>query len=94
MRQCAKAGLLPLVVKEVVRTLVKGRPLKEAYPPISEKIVPILKTKYMPLVSHLSEKYDSLTFEHRSNNTIWFCWLQGTDNMPEIVKVCLASQII
>lgn len=29
--------------------------------------------------------------ESHKSKIIWFCWLQGEDNMPELTKVCLKS---
>ena len=80
------------MVKEVARVLIKGGPLKEAYPGVTRKIVPMLREQYRPLVRLLDEKYEDEGLEHEKNDVVWFCWLQGMEHAPELVKVCLASQ--
>jgi hypothetical protein len=42
-------------------------------------------------VNRLAEKYDG-NLEHKKNEVVWFCWLQGLERAPKLVKVCLASQ--
>lgn len=91
LRAYARAGVLPTLLNEVARTIIQRRPLKEAYPAVTRKIVPMLQTRYRPLVSQLAEKYDA-DLEHEKSDVVWFCWMQGLDNAPELVKVCLASQ--
>ncbi len=43
------------------------------------------------MVNQLTEKSDT-NLEHEKNDVVWFCWLQGMERAPELVKVCLASQ--
>ena len=45
--------------------------------------------KYVRAIEDL-ENSDKCT-ERAHYNTIWQCWLQGEDNMPELVKVCTES---
>lgn len=46
----------------------------------------MLKKKYLrDAVSNASWENKKKSF---NSDTIWFCWLQGLDNAPEIVKVC------
>ena len=55
----------------------------------------------LKLKQKLEKKYkkDLLSFEkiyneetlHTSSNKIWFCWFQGIDKAPEIVKTCYES---
>lgn len=91
LRAYVKAGVLPTLFYEVARTIIQRRPLKEAYPAVTRKIIPLLQTQYRPLVNQLAKKYD-MNLEHEKNDVVWFCWLQGLKRAPELVKVCLASQ--
>lgn len=36
-------------------------------------------------------KFPKKKLTANDNNTIWTCWLQGEDSMPEILKTCLQS---
>ena len=92
LRAYAKAGVLPVVAKEVARVIIQRRPLKEAYPAVGRKIVPMLQERYRPLVKELAEKYQDERLVHEKSDVVWFCWMQGMEQAPELVKVCLASQ--
>lgn len=91
LRAYTKVGVLPTMLKEVVRVTVQRNPLKEAYPAVMGKIVPMLQIQYRPLVKQLVEKYADTKLEHEKNDVVWFCWMQGIEQAPELVKVCLAS---
>lgn len=45
-----------------------------------------LKKKYMAV---LNSSYDNL--ESCKSNKVWFCWFQGYDNAPELIKACYNS---
>ena len=34
---------------------------------------------------------EASALEHKRNKIIWFCWLQGIENAPEVVKACYRS---
>lgn len=91
LRTYTQVGVLPLLLKEMVRVILQGRQLKEAYPAVSRKIIPILEEKYRPLAKELLCRYDGKVLEHQRNDTVWFCWLQGMEQAPALVSVCLAS---
>jgi hypothetical protein len=73
LRTYAKAGVLPTLLNELAKTIIQRRPLKEAYPAVTRKIVPLLQTQYRPLVNHLTEISDAGQ-EHEKNEVVWFCW--------------------
>lgn len=58
LRAYTKAGVMPQLLKEMVRVVVQRRPLKEAYPAVSRKIVPMLEKRYRPLAKDLLCRYD------------------------------------
>ena len=91
LRAYTKAGVLSQLLKEVARVVIQGRPLKEAYPAVSRRIVPILETQYRPLAKKLLQHYDDNGAEHQGCDVVWFCWLQGMEQAPVLVKACLAS---
>lgn len=92
LRAYAKAGALPILLKGMGKVLLKGRPLKSLYPAVAQKIVPMLREQYRPLVQQLVQKYELICVEHEKSEVVWFCWLQGMEKVPVLVKVCLASQ--
>lgn len=48
-----------------------------------------LKRKYGKYISHLIEYYESK--DEKYEQRIWFCWLQGIESAPELVKLCYKS---
>ena len=49
-----------------------------------------LEKKYKNKIEELLTKYDVSKNKEKGTN-IWFCWFQGLENAPEIVKVCFLS---
>ena len=87
-----KMGVLPFVIWETLRVLLLRRPLKEAYPAISGKVLPVLQKQYKPLLKLLAQKYDKMNLEHVKNDTIYSSWMQGMENAPKLVKTCMATR--
>lgn len=85
--QYTKLGLLPVVVKGIVRCVVKRQSFKYIYPDVLRKVEPVLVERFQ--VSHYRIQANELSHEHPK--VIWWCWLQGFDNAPEIAKACHKS---
>lgn len=51
---------------------------------IENKILKKLKRKYKSIIEQSNYK-----LQQKNNKIIWFCWLQGIDNAPELVKLNL-----
>lgn len=60
---------------------------------IQYKVQKRLKKEFTPIMN--SNKFDFIDSDKESVNIegipIWFCWLQGIDKAPELVKKCLQS---
>ncbi|MCQ2570881.1 MAG: capsular polysaccharide synthesis protein [Candidatus Saccharibacteria bacterium] len=54
---------------------------------LDEKYYFYFKKKYQLFLENLP-KYKS---SHKYSNKVWWCWLQGEENAPELCKACLAS---
>lgn len=50
-----------------------------------------LLRQYEQLIEQQSRKYQATTLEHRRQDKVWVCWLQGFDTAPELVKMCVNS---
>ena len=87
----AKLGTLRLAIKAGVNCLVKRQSIKQIYPVVLEKVEPFLIKRYAPLMSSKKEKEIRKTLEHKRNKIVWFCWLQGIEQAPPIVKACYNS---
>jgi len=87
----AKLGILWPAVKLGVRCLVKGQSFKAIYPEVLKRVEPILIKRYESLMRCKKEEVRSKNPEHQLRKIVWFCWLQGIQNAPTIVKACYNS---
>ena len=91
VRIYAKMGILWPMVKTIACNPFSRHSYKKAYYKAIGKIEPFLRVQYSPVMYDRNEYYSSLELEHHRRKTIWFCWLQGLDHAPSIVKVCYES---
>ena len=87
----AKLGVLGTIVKGFFRCLVRRQSFKQIYPDVLRKIEPYLIKRYSPIVQEFKKRSSSLSLEHKRSKIIWFCWLQGIEQAPEIVHACYNS---
>ncbi|MBP5381196.1 MAG: hypothetical protein J6Y39_05660 [Bacteroidaceae bacterium] len=92
MRTYWRMGVLPTAIWEFCKYLVGRNTTSCMYINIMRRVVPVLEQQYRPLLQQLKEKYRHSNAYRQHSRKIWFCWLQGLDNAPEIVRVCLRSQ--
>lgn len=85
--QYAKLGLLPIIVKGFVRCVVKKQSYKTIYPEVLKRIEPVLAERFQISVF----KIQSNGLSHDHPKVIWWCWLQGLEKAPNIVKACHRS---
>lgn len=90
-RSYSRLGVFLPMMKTIIRNPFNRHSYKHAYLAALNKVEPFLIGKYGPLISERKAFYASKQLEHHRSKIIWFCWLQGLDNAPEIVKVCYAS---
>ena len=88
--QYAKMGVLWVAVKELIRCALTGRSVKTVYPVVTKRIAPLLLPPAGGVVHPVLEKVNPPTGGIKGG--LWFCWLQGIENAPELVKKCLESQ--
>lgn len=91
VREYARMGILWPMAKVVLRNPFSRESYKRAYLVALSKIEPYLADKYGPMIQERKAFYSTESFEHHKRKIIWFCWLQGLENAPQIVKVCYAS---
>ena len=101
----AKLCALWPAVKESVRCLVKGQSFKGIYPVVLKRVEPFLVEKYGTKIQQISQiikaktnhSNDANKSPHQVRNeeqrTIWWCWLQGIENAPAILKACYNSLV-
>lgn len=91
IRKYIQLGMFSEFLKQGVLVLLRKRPIDEAYSIIQSLAVPHLRSQYHQTLKCLVDKYPANDLEHARSGFIWFCWLQGLDNAPEVVKICYNS---
>ena len=91
--QYTKLGVLPVVIKGVVRCVVKRQSFKAIYPEVLRKIEPVLIKKYSSVLRCKKEEVRCKSLDHEHPKVIWWCWLQGIENAPPIVRACYNSLV-
>ena len=96
VREYVRLGLLWPIVRQFFTCLFTGRSYKQIYLVIVEVVTPLLLEKYSGVMEesyrHTAGCPDEATQSSSSVPTrIWFCWLQGMDQAPALVKACLHS---
>ena len=92
VREYAKLGVLGACIRGFSRCLFKRKSFKAIYPEVLHKVEPVLVERYAPLVSSIRAQ-DSGNCQYEHPKIIWWCWLQGIDAAPEIVKACYNSLV-
>lgn len=79
---CCKLGL----------SIFSGRMSRmEAYRRLLQEVESKLRKEYAPLLLQKEKEYCNEHVRRDEPRRIWFCWLQGMENAPELVKVCYES---
>lgn len=87
--QFARLGVIPIVIKGVVRCLAKRQSFKVIYPELLKRVEPYLIERFQ--VSRFRIQANGFTHEHPK--VIWWCWLQGIESAPSIVRACYNSLV-
>ncbi len=94
--QYAHMGVLGTAVMAVLRCIVNGRSLKEAYSVVTRRVDEVLDRRYQSVleryVDRVKQRETDGEHGYEVPKIIWTAWLQGLDNAPEMVKACVASQ--
>lgn len=91
IKEYAKIGIVPIIIITFYRCVIKRESLRAIYPAIREKVCPMLVAKYTHIIKDSKVKYEAETLSHEHPKIVWWCWLQGEENAPKVVKTCLNS---
>ena len=102
VRQYAKMGLLWPAAKKILHHPFSKQTYKQVYLETVRKVEPMLIKDYRPVMKEITEQLrnegsstpstgSGTGSPTKRNKTIWFCWLQGLENAPEVVKACHRS---
>ncbi len=97
--QYTKLRVTPVVINGVVRCVIKKQSFKTIYPEVLKRVEPFLIQKYGSRVlckqseQARAQKFKGSSYEHEHPNIIWWCWLQGIETAPPIVRACYNSLV-
>ena len=91
--QYVKLGALPVVLINFFRCLVKRQSFKAIYPEVLRKTEPYLMERYAHVLRSKMSDVRGKTLEHEHPKVIWWCWLQGIEATPPIVRACYNSLV-
>ena len=87
-----RLGLGWKIFKRVCWNILHGKHIKNVYYETNRMVAPILLDKYDALIKERIDWYSRQNLQQRRAGTVWFCWMQGKDNMPDIIRACYNSQ--
>lgn len=83
-----RMGVLLPMLKEVLRNPFSRQSYKRAYAVALKTVEPRLKERYRGVMLRSRVNPD---MPHEHPKVIWFCWMQGLDSAPDIVRACYRS---
>lgn len=86
-----KLGVLGIVIKECVKGTLKRKSADEVYYAYQHIIVKAVQEQYKSVMSEALKTYTEKQLDKQRSNIIWYCWLQGIENAPSIIHICLSS---
>lgn len=96
--QYARMGVLWVGIREIVRCALTGRSMKAVYPKVTQRVDEILYRSLSPILSCKEGEVQTEGIGRmvtpsagEEEAIIWFCWLQGLEEAPEMVHACLRS---
>lgn len=86
-----REGVLWKAIGTVLSGFVRRKQLKDIYSEILQLMTPVIERKYRPKIPNTIKKFKDVELRKEHSNYVWFCWLQGLENAPELVKKCYAN---
>ena len=91
VKEYVRKGVLFDAIGQFLLVTLRRKTLGQADAALRRKIAPKLREEFLPVLKMAAKKYDGVQLEHKRSNKVWFCWLQGLDQAPDLVKMCYAS---
>lgn len=89
-------GLLPDLLKAAFNVLIRRKNYQQQHTILINKVKPLLTEEFNSVLADCEKRAKELEQANgvgdEDNKNVWFCWLQGIDQAPDIVKHCLESQ--
>lgn len=84
-------GLLSVAVWQFILVLFGKKSLSQADSVLRGHVSPMLRKEFFPFMRHQEKCYSTQNLSHNRSNKVWFFWMQGLEEAPDVVKACLES---
>lgn len=91
VREYYKKGLLFVAVWQFLLVLFRRKTLNQADRVLRRHVSPMLREEFFPVMRRQEKVYSTKTLPHTHSNIVWFFWMQGIEDAPDVVKSCLKS---
>ena len=91
LKEYIRKGVLIHALGQFLLVLLHKKSLTEADGAIRRKITPQLRSEFFDVMKQLEKKYEGMELAHERSNKVWFCWMQGLEQAPKLVRVCYES---
>ena len=86
-----KLGVFFRVCIETIKGLLKLQSADKIYNRYQPYVVKALRARYYNFMLERLKENEKKNLERQKSDIVWWCWLQGFDNAPPIVKACYCS---
>ena len=91
LRGYVKLGVAAQVIREVLKGMIKLKSFEEIYAGIRPIVNRALFQRYGSFMAKRLEENERDALAEMKSDRVWFCWLQGIETAPPLVKACLES---
>ena len=91
LAQYARMGLIWPIVTCFLKNCFNNRVYSKVYSTVLNRIEPFLRERYRPIMLERHHCYANQEYDNNRSDIVWFCWLQGLNNAPQLVTVCYNS---
>ena len=91
MRMYYERGLLSVAVWQFLLVLFHRKTLSQADSVLRQHVSPMLREEFFPIMRRREKFYLTQTLSHIRSNKVWFFWMQGIEEAPDVVRICLKS---
>lgn len=91
LKQYLSARVLLFAIFQILTQGTSKKSLEIVRNSVDNKILSKLRKKYKKFIRENKEKISQNSINREHSNKVWFLWLQGIEQAPDIVKICYSS---
>ncbi|MDR4520813.1 MAG: capsular polysaccharide synthesis protein [Nitrosomonas sp.] len=91
LKRWINAGVLPYAIGQVMLTGLSKKSLEILRNGVYLKLRNKLHKQYASVLDEFDKLYSPDIYPQKESRKVWFCWMQGIDKAPLLVKKCYKS---